>query len=265
MPLSLRRGRVTGILEQHDGLVRLEVDGMPCVAYPELTGPVALDDEVLVNSQARELELGSGGFDVLYANLTRGLGLPAGQGAHVIKLPYTPAQFAALHAEEGDELAAELDGMPVVCCSLHSQLAAACAGLGKGARVAYVQLEGGAFPLALSDTVRALQERGLGREHGVAGRVLRRRGRVRERGIGTSVGRSGRPRGGRLRCRARNRRNRARGSATAALRRPLRPTSPLRSAARPCSPCGSRAPTSGNGTAASRITRARWSSSAWAT
>ena len=33
-----------------------------------------------MNSQARELELGSGGFDVLYANLTRGLGLPAGRG-----------------------------------------------------------------------------------------------------------------------------------------------------------------------------------------
>jgi hypothetical protein len=161
MPLSLRRGRVTGILEQHDDLVRLEVDGVPCVAYPGLTGPVALDDEVLVNSQARELELGSGGFDVLYANLTRGLELPAEVGAHVVKLPYAPAQFAALHAEEGAELAAELGGMPVVCCSLHSQLAAACAGLGEGVRVAYVQLEGGALPLGLSDTVRTLRQRGL--------------------------------------------------------------------------------------------------------
>ena len=161
MPLSLRRGRVTGIREQHDDLVRLEVDGVPCIAYPELTGPIALDDEVLVNSQARELELGSGGFDVLYANLTRGLELPAEQGAHVVKLPYAPAQFAALHAEEGAELAAELGGMPVVCCSLHSQLAAACAGLGEGLRVAYVQLEGGALPLGLSDTVRALRQRGV--------------------------------------------------------------------------------------------------------
>lgn len=161
MPLSLRRGRVTGIQEQHEGLVRLEVDGVPCVAYPDLTGPVALDDEVLVNYQARELELGSGGFDVLYANLTRGLELPAEEGAHVVKLPYTPGQFAALHAEEDAELAAELAGIPVVCCSLHSQLAAACAGLGEGVRVAYVQLEGGALPLGLSETVRVLKERGL--------------------------------------------------------------------------------------------------------
>jgi hypothetical protein len=79
----------------------------------------------------------------------------------VVKLPYTPAQFAALHAEEGAELAAELGGMPVVCCSLHSQLAPTCAGLGEGVRVAYVQLEGGALPLGLSDTVRTLRQRGL--------------------------------------------------------------------------------------------------------
>lgn len=51
--------------------------------------------------------------------------------------------------------------MPVVCCSLHSQVAPVCAGLGRGVRVAYVQLEGGALAVALSDAVRALRERGL--------------------------------------------------------------------------------------------------------
>jgi hypothetical protein len=161
MPLSLRRGRVTAIVEEHRGLVRLEVDGSPCVAYPELTGPVALDDEVLVNVQARELGLGSGGFDVLYANLTRGLELPPAEAAHVMKLPYTPLQTAVGHAEERDALAEGLDGLPVVCCSLHSQVAPVCAGLGEGLRVAYVQLPGGALPLPLSDTVRLLREREL--------------------------------------------------------------------------------------------------------
>lgn len=160
MPLSLRRGRVTAIVEEHAGLVRLEVDGEPCVAYPELTGPVAADDEVLVNVQARELGLGSGGFDVLYANLTRGLGLGAPEGAHVMKLPYTPLQAAAVHAEEAAGLADGVDGLPVVCCSLHSQLAPVCAGLGEGLRVAYVQVPGGALSLPLSDTVRLLRREG---------------------------------------------------------------------------------------------------------
>jgi hypothetical protein len=151
---------VTAVLERHDGLARIEVDGTPCVAYPRLTGPVALGDEVVVNTQARALGLGSGGFDVLYLNLTRGLGLAAEPDAHVMKLPYAPIQVAARHAEETAPLAGSLDGMPVVCCSLHSQVAPVCVALA-GLRVAYVQLEGGALPVALSDTVRELQARGL--------------------------------------------------------------------------------------------------------
>jgi Protein of unknown function (DUF3866) len=158
--LSLRRGTVTGVLDRLDGLVRIEMDGAPCVAYPRLTGPVALGDEVVVNTQARDLGLGSGGFDVLYVNLTRGLELAAEPDAHVMKLPYTPGQAAARHAEETTELADSLDGMPVVCCSLHSQVAPVCAALA-GLQIVYVQLEGGALPVALSDTVRELRARGL--------------------------------------------------------------------------------------------------------
>jgi hypothetical protein len=159
--LTLRRGRVTAVVERVDGLSRIEVDGVLCVAYPRLTGPVALGDEVIVNTQARELELGTGGFDVLYANLTRGLDLPAEADAHVMKLPYTPAQDARRHAEEGRTLPDTLAGLPVVCCSLHSQVVPVCAGIGQAARIAYVQLAGGALPVSLSDALRALRERGL--------------------------------------------------------------------------------------------------------
>jgi uncharacterized protein DUF3866 len=160
MPLSLRRGRVSAVDERVEDLVRLEVDGVACVAYPSLTGPVALGDEVLVNVQARELGLGSGGFDVLYANLSRGLGFAVEEGAHVMVLPYTPLQHARRFEEERGEPASRLEGMPVVCCSLHSQVAPVCAALA-GLRVAYVQLPGGALPVSLSDTVRLLRARGL--------------------------------------------------------------------------------------------------------
>jgi Protein of unknown function (DUF3866) len=160
--VTLRRGTVTEILERHEGLVRLEVEGRPCIAYPGLTGPVTLGDDVLVNVQALELELGTGGFDVLYANLTRGLELPAAEGAHVMKLPYTPLQHAVVHAEEGagDAVPEALAGLPVVCCSLHSQVAPICAGLGRDLAVAYVQLAGGALPVPLSDTLGELRARG---------------------------------------------------------------------------------------------------------
>jgi hypothetical protein len=160
MPLSLRRGTVNAIAARHDRLVRLEVDGISCVAYPRVTGDVEVGDEVLVNEQARLLDLGSGGFDVLYANLTRGLGLEAEAGAHVMSLPYTPGQLAIRRAEEDGPLPDSLGGMPVVLCTVHSQVAPVCAAL-PGRRVAYVQIQGGALPVSLSDTVRALKERGL--------------------------------------------------------------------------------------------------------
>ena len=160
MPLGLRRGIVSAIVERLDGLVRIEVDGIACVAYPRLTGEVEAGDEVLVNEQARALELGSGGFDVLYANLTRGLGLEPEEGAHVMALPYTPGQVTVCYKEETDALADGLAGMPVVCCTLHSQVAPVCAGLA-GLRVAYVQVAGGALPVSLSDALRELRRREL--------------------------------------------------------------------------------------------------------
>jgi hypothetical protein len=77
-----------------------------------------------------------------------------------MKLPYAPGQFAVRHAEEDAPLAASLDGIPVVCCTVHSQVAPVCAAL-EGLRVVYVQLPGGALPVTLSDTVRALREQAL--------------------------------------------------------------------------------------------------------
>lgn len=161
MPIGLRWGTVSAVRERLEGLVRLEVDGDPCVAYPRVTGAVEEGDVVLVNTQAVTLGLGSGGFDVLYANLTRGLGLTSADDAHVMVLPYTPGQHAVRFAEEDDRgSGSELDGVPVVCVGLHSQLAPVAAAL-SGRRVAYVQIAGGALPVSLSDTVRALRARRL--------------------------------------------------------------------------------------------------------
>jgi Protein of unknown function (DUF3866) len=161
MRLSLRRGTVSAVRGQNEELIRLDVDGEPCLAYPRLTGPVEIGDDVVVNVQARELELGSGGFDILYLNLTRGLDAPATPDAHVMTLPYTPLQAAVRHVEEDGPLAASLEAMPVVCCSLHSQVAPVCAGLrGRHLRVAYVQVGGGALPVSLSDALRALKADG---------------------------------------------------------------------------------------------------------
>ena len=187
MPLSLRWGHVTAITERLDGLVRCEVDGNPCVAYTRLTGPVEEGDTVIVNSQARELGLGSGGFDILYANLTRGLSLAATEGAHVMTLPYTPGQVAFRMGEEGATLPEGLEAMPVVCCGLHSQLAPVCAALCRSARRVRPARGRGAAGVALRHRPRAARPSAdRGRDRGCA--VLRRRHRLRQRRVGALVG-----------------------------------------------------------------------------
>ncbi len=141
-----------------------------------LLGLAQVGDEVIVNVQALDLGLGSGGFDVVHVNLTRGLDgerdLDHAHPArpHVMKLNYTSLQHAVEPVE--DELLQLPVGRPVAVLALHGQLAAlawAFAQGAPGATLGYVQTEGGALPGGHSRTVRVLRERGLLAGHVTAG------------------------------------------------------------------------------------------------
>ena len=164
--LALRRGTVVAV---DGGRLTVDVDGEehPAVAYEELTGPNEVGDEVVVNVAARELALGSGGFDIVHVNLTRGLGGRGIEGAHVMKLNYTPLQHA-VEPVEAEELELPVD-KPVAVCFLHAQLpCVAWAARGRG-RIGYVQTGGGALPGSHSRVVRELLERELLAGHICAG------------------------------------------------------------------------------------------------
>jgi hypothetical protein len=152
-------------------LQRVEVDlgTGPERAYVlnELTGPVAVGDDVVVNTTAVELGLGTGGWHVVHWNLARDHWSQKGPG-HIIKARYTSLQTDVGSAEEhfDPELAdvESIDGMPVVAAALHSQLpavAVAFKDLRPHGRLAYVMTDGAALPLALSDVVETLREREL--------------------------------------------------------------------------------------------------------
>jgi hypothetical protein len=171
--LRLRRGRVTSAEAPSAWqALTVEVDGeqRPAQADTALVGPCQEGDDVVVNVEARDLQLGSGGFDVVHVNLTRGLGGRGMPGAHVMKLNYTSLQHAVIPAE-GRELQLPL-GRPVGVFQLHGQLAPvawALAHARPNARVGYVQTAGGALPGGMSDTVRQLLNRGLLAGHTTAG------------------------------------------------------------------------------------------------
>lgn len=165
--LALRRGTVMSV--DRDGAVAeltVAIDGehRPAVAYSELTGPSRPGDDVVVNVAGRDLGLGSGGFDLVHVNLTRGLGGAGEAGAEVMKLNYSSLQHAVRPVEARARAPAGRVGRPVAVIALHGQLAGvawAAARAARGARVGYVQTAGGALPGALSEVVRELREREL--------------------------------------------------------------------------------------------------------
>jgi hypothetical protein len=140
------------------------------IADVALVGRCEVGDELIVNVQALDLGLGSGGFDIVHVNLTRGLQGTGEAAANVMKLNYTSLQHA-VQPVEGDRLHLPV-ARPVAVLALHGQLAAvawAFARAAPGRSLGYVQTEGGALPGGHSRTVRALRERGLLAGHLTAG------------------------------------------------------------------------------------------------
>jgi hypothetical protein len=177
--LKLRRGTVVG--EQP---LTVEVDGerRPAWADTALLGEMREGDEVVVNVEALDLGLGSGGFDVVHVNLTRGLETEGVSDEHVMKLNYSSLQHPVAPVELPVRPTSGMEGkatpqrqagtMPVLVLPLHGHLAPAtwaAAQVASGSKIGYVQTAGGALPGPLSRDVAELRERGLLCGHITAG------------------------------------------------------------------------------------------------
>jgi hypothetical protein len=140
------------------------------VAYVSLTGDPRTGDRVLLNTNALDHALGTGGLATVVALPDRlPPDLPDAPG-HLVKARYTPLQTMVFGVDEQDSphhaVLAEADdlaGMPVVAASLHSSLPAVVAGVRQSApsaTVVYLMTDGGALPAAFSRTSTSLRERG---------------------------------------------------------------------------------------------------------
>jgi hypothetical protein len=171
--LKLRRGVV---VSAEPLTVRVGDTERPAWADRSLLGEMAPGDEVLVNTHALDLGLGSGGFDVVHVNLTRGLDAgDASSTEHVMKLNYTSIQHPIEPVERGvdDPIPTRIPPVqPVLVLPLHGHLAPAAWAAAqdrRGLRLGYVQTGGGALPGSLSRDVAELRERGLLADHVTVG------------------------------------------------------------------------------------------------
>lgn len=178
--LKLRRGVVVGLEP-----LLVEVGGQKRQAWsdPGLHCKPQIGDEVIVNTVAIDLELGSGGFDIVHVNLTRGLADEGRDDEHVIKLNYSSLQHPvapveALVAEYDFEEEGAVHGrpeagqMPALILPLHGHLAPAAFAAAQaypGLKVGFIQANGGALPGRLSRDVSALLQRDLLCGHITAG------------------------------------------------------------------------------------------------
>ncbi len=176
MRVSFKKGRIKEITSSKSALTKaivvIDGDTRDVINYNDLTGEIAVGDNVIINTLASDLRLGSGGSDFVIWNLKNGE-FTANErcGGHIMKLRYTPWQFACLSVEEPDSSnhqimkeSVGLAGMPVIAGSLHSQLYAVVAGIKDEmpqASIAYIMTDGAALPITYSRTVAELKERGL--------------------------------------------------------------------------------------------------------
>lgn len=172
--LAFKRAKVVRILRKNSGrtdvLVDIDGESHRAIAYDALAGDVKVGDEVVVNTVALDLRLGSGGSHFVLWNLRLSDLAIDGEG-HIIKLRYTPLQLACLAVEEEVSPhhvrlkdAISIEGMPVIVGTLHSQLAPAAAVLkylSPSIKLAYLMTDGAALPIAFSDAVAELKEKGL--------------------------------------------------------------------------------------------------------
>lgn len=155
---------VTEVLAERPGLQRVDTSLGRAYALTELVGTVSVGDRVVLNTTAVGLGLGTGGWHVVHWNLARERFDGPGRG-HIMKLRYSSLQADVGATEEAHpDVPADLGGVPVVACTLHSQVpivAAALLAERPDARVAYVMTDGAALPLALSDLVVSMRDAGL--------------------------------------------------------------------------------------------------------
>lgn len=162
-------------------IIEVELGGerKKAVHFPLFFGRISEGEEVIVNTTAVDLGLGTGGYHFVMGKLGSRNGIWSGtckgemcsgkEEGHIMKLRYTPLQFAIRSVEEKTgpyhdlfTKAEDLGGLPVIIGELHSMLVPAVIllyQLAPGSRIVYIMPDAGALPLQFSNLLPKLASR----------------------------------------------------------------------------------------------------------
>jgi hypothetical protein len=103
--IRCKKGFIKEILSKYNNITELLVDigglQQKAINYDKLTGIVQIGDDVLLNTTAVDLSLGSGGYHFVLS-INNGISslTNVSDTGHIMKMRYTPLQFSVLSAEE---------------------------------------------------------------------------------------------------------------------------------------------------------------------
>lgn len=170
--LELKKGTIIEEIFSRPGIAGywVVVDGFKekCISYLDLIAPLEPGDQVVLNTTAVSLKLGTGGYHFVLANLSQ-VNHAVKAGGHIMKMRYTPMQVKVLSVEEPESPFHEqlksvesLEKIPVLAATLHSMLGPLCIKFKEeNLKVAYVMTDGAALPIAFSETVDWLKNEHL--------------------------------------------------------------------------------------------------------
>lgn len=172
--INIKRGKVIKIIKKLEGrtdiLVNIDNRDEKAINYDYLTGTIEIGNDVILNTTAVELNLGTGGYHFVISNLNND-GHNASKEGHIMKLRYTPLQIKTYAVEEQESPYhhlfhnfTSLSNMPIIVGTLHSMLvpiASTLKYLNKDLKIAFIMTDGAALPLYLSNAVYELKEKNI--------------------------------------------------------------------------------------------------------
>jgi hypothetical protein len=138
------------------------------ILYKRITPTAKIGDVILVNTTATELQLGTGGWDIVCSVLKKGDWISVDSKGHIIKARYTPIQHSVMAVEAQESTYHEhfmksfsLSGKPIWLAELHSMVPLfyyVSQQLQASSRCCVIFDDQASLPLKMSDQLRALEK-----------------------------------------------------------------------------------------------------------